>query len=94
MAWLKDLGVTWLHSVQVDDLQRLSQDTCIDIGALAMTLKMFKTNGWEMSLQAAEVSDYNIARAAGGVIMSAEGENCKSFEVDETTSKSIKLAQA
>eukprot|EP00193_Tetraselmis_chui_P021808 CAMPEP_0177796622 /NCGR_PEP_ID=MMETSP0491_2-20121128/26873_1 /TAXON_ID=63592 /ORGANISM="Tetraselmis chuii, Strain PLY429" /LENGTH=1431 /DNA_ID=CAMNT_0019319549 /DNA_START=422 /DNA_END=4717 /DNA_ORIENTATION=- len=75
MSWLKDLGVSWLHSVQIDDVQRLTPAGALDVGALALTLKMYKSNGWAMSLQAAETKDFNVARAAGGVVLSGANED-------------------
>ena len=72
MNWLKDLGVSWVHSFQVDDLQRLCMDGALDMGALALTLKMHKTHEWQMSVQCAETPDLNVARAHGGILLSTD----------------------
>ncbi len=74
MNWLKDLGVEWLQSFQIDDFQRFSSDVAFDMGALALTLKMHKSNDWQMSIQAVETTDINVARASGGVVLCTEGE--------------------
>lgn len=91
MNWLKDLGVEWLHSFQVDDVQHMSNDGALDIGALALTLKMYKANGWQMSVQVAETADLNFARANGGVVLCSEGS---AEHINEKTSTSIQMACA
>jgi len=94
MQWLKDLGVTWLHSVQVDDFQRFAQDEAISVGAFALTLKMHKSNNWQMSIQASETSDASVARAKGGFILSAEGDKIQHMEVSDESSSAIVLSKA
>ena len=90
MNWLKDLGVEWLHSFQIDDFQRFSSDVALDMGALALTMKMHKSNDWQMSIQAVETVDLNAVRTHGGIVLCTEGED--EVHVDKNTSKSIQLA--
>ena len=90
MNWLKDLGVEWLHSFQIDDFQRFSSDVALDMGALALTMKMHKSNDWQMSIQAVETVDLNAARTHGGIVLCTEGED--EVHVDHNASKSIQVA--